>query len=73
MTEEVYYERRRELIREQHFLRSRHCNLAARARIRKIAELDSSFKGTPYDETLQRFNYDQLLKKQKSLFTPTNS
>ena len=59
MTEEQYQARRRELALEVVELRSKRLHLTARARIRKIAELDYQFKGTPKEETLKRFNYDK--------------
>lgn len=57
MTEEKYQSYRHQLTVESLELRKRRCYLSAKARIRKIAELDLEHKGIPKEETLQKFNY----------------
>lgn len=60
MIEERYKEKRAALVREFWFLKSKHCRLSAKARVRKIAELDLENKDIPIEKTLERFNYDKL-------------
>lgn len=57
MTEEQYQSRRHELAVEAMYLRSIRCPLSAKARIRKIAELDLEHKGIPKETTFKNFNY----------------
>ena len=59
MNEERYEEKRAALVREFWFLRSKHCRLSAKARVRKIAEIDLVNKGIPKEDTLRKFNYDK--------------
>lgn len=54
---ERYEERRRELVIEANNLRKIRCYLSAKARIRKIAQLDLKYKGVPIEETYDKFNY----------------
>ena len=60
MTEQQYTARRAELTREFWFLKSKRLHLSAKARVRKIADLDFEQKGTPREETLRKFNYNHL-------------
>lgn len=60
MTEERYTEVRAALVSDIHFQLSRHCKLNARARIRKIAQLDYEQHGTPIETTKEFFNYNSL-------------
>lgn len=62
MNEETYIQRRKELEREFFLMRSRRCYLSAKARIRKIADLDYQFKGTDKEVTKQRYNYYNINK-----------
>lgn len=57
MTEAQYQSRRHELTVQAMHLRSIHCPLSARARIRKIAELDLEHRGIPKATTFKNFNY----------------
>jgi ArsR family metal-binding transcriptional regulator len=57
MTESQYVQRRRELAIEVMELKSIRCNLAAKARIRKIAALDKEFKGVDVEVTKKNFGY----------------
>ena len=60
MTEEKYNELRTKLVNEFWFLKSRKLYLSAKARIRKIADLDFEQKGINRDVTYQKFNYDKI-------------
>ena len=60
MTEEYYTEQRAKLVKEFWFLRSTHCPLAAKARVRKIADLDYEYKGIDREITLDKFNYYKI-------------
>lgn len=60
MSEKQYKEYRAKLINEFWFLRSRHCPLSAKARVRKIAELDHEQKGVPKEITFDKFNYYRI-------------
>ena len=60
MNTEQYNERRKELVNEYWFLKSKRLYLSAKARLRKIADLDFEQKGTPKAETLQKFNYEKI-------------
>ena len=57
MTDEMYYERRAQLEKEYWVARSNRCHLVAKARIRKIAQLDFEQFGIPVEETKEKFNY----------------
>ena len=57
MTEQYYIARRTELEAEIVRLRQIHCHLCAKARIRKIAELDFTVKGIDKEITKQKYNY----------------
>jgi len=52
-----YEEIRAQLVTELEFNLSIHCKLNARARIRKIADLDYEVKGIDREETMRKFNY----------------
>ena len=60
MNEDYYREQRAELVKQFWFLKSKRLYMSAKARVRKIAELDLEFKGTPKEETYSRFNYDKI-------------
>ena len=60
LSEDRYTETRAELVRDFWFLKSKRCKLAAKARIRKIADLDFEQNGTPREKTLEKFNYEKL-------------
>lgn len=60
MTEEKYNEQRTKLVNEFWFLKSKKLYLSAKARIRKIADLDFEQKGINRDVTYQKFNYDKI-------------
>lgn len=60
LSEERYTETRAELVRDFWFLKSKRCKLAAKARIRKIADLDFEQLGIPRETTLNKFNYEKL-------------
>jgi hypothetical protein len=60
MTEEQYTTRRAQLVKEFWFNKSKRCYLVARARIRKIADLDYEFKGIDREVTKQKFSYNNL-------------
>ena len=55
-----YEEIRAQLVAELWSNLSIHCKLNARARIRKIADLDYEVKGIDKEETKQKFNYYDL-------------
>ena len=57
MNEEQYAARRAQLIKEYNHLVSSHCHLCAKARVRKIADLDYEVKGIDKEITKQKFNY----------------
>ena len=63
MNEDYYREQRAELVKQFWFLKSKRLYLAAKARVRKIAELDFEFKGIPKEETLKKFKYDSIKSK----------
>lgn len=67
MSEDYFREQRTKLVREFWFLKSKRCYLAAKARVRKIADLDFEFKGIPKEETLRKFSYDQIKQKEKQI------
>lgn len=52
-----YDERRAELVADVHRQLRIHCKLNARARIRKIADLDYEHKGIDREVTKELFNY----------------
>jgi len=60
MTEEKYNEQRTKLVNEFWFLKSKKLYLSAKARIRKIADLDFEQKDINRDVTYQKFNYDKI-------------
>lgn len=60
MTEEKYTEQRAKLVNEFWFLKSKRLFLSAKARIRKIADLDFEQKGIDREITLEKFNYNKI-------------
>lgn len=60
MNNNDYKTKRHNMVVETERLLSIHCRLCAKARIRKIAELDYEFKGTDREITKQSFNYYNL-------------
>lgn len=57
MTAQDYAIRRAKLISEFNFLMRRRMYLSAKARVRKIADLDYDYDKTPKEKTLRAFNY----------------
>jgi cell division protein FtsL len=60
MNEEQYTARRAQLVKEYNHLVSSHCHLCAKARVRKIADLDYEVKGIDKEETKRSFRYYNL-------------
>ena len=60
MTQEQYTQKRYQLVREFWFLKSKRLYLSARARVRKIADLDFQYDGIPREVTLKKFHYNNL-------------
>lgn len=60
MTEEQFTEIRAKLVSEFWFLKSKRLYLSAKARIRKIADLDYVHRGVPREDTFQKFNYSKI-------------
>lgn len=60
MTEEKYNEQRSKLVNEFWFLKSKKLYLSAKARIRKIADLDFEQKGIDREITLDKFKYNKI-------------
>lgn len=54
---------RANLVREFWFLKSKRLYMSAKARVRKIADLDLEYSGTPREETYQKFNYSKIGSK----------
>jgi hypothetical protein len=63
MTKELYTEMRANLVREFWFLKSKRLYMSAKARVRKIADLDLEYSGTPREYTYQKFNYSKIGSK----------
>lgn len=57
MTQQQYLVRLSALEDDVIRLRNIHCNLSAKARIRKIAKLELEFNGIPEQKTLEKYNY----------------
>ena len=57
MTEQQFTAQRAKLVNEFWFLKSKRLFLSAKARIRKIADLDYQHKGIV---TKQKFNYNKI-------------
>lgn len=55
-----YEEIRAQLVTELEFNLSIHCKLNARARIRKIADLDYEVKGIDREITKRKYNYYEV-------------
>jgi hypothetical protein len=60
MTEKQFTAQRAKLVNEFWFLKSKRLYLSAKARIRKIAELDFQYKGIDREVTKQKFNYNKI-------------
>jgi hypothetical protein len=60
MNEIQYNIRRQELIKEMENLINSHCHLCAKARIRKIADLDFEYKGIDREQTKKSLGYNKL-------------
>lgn len=60
MSEEQYTERRAALVNEFWFLKSKRCKLAAKARVRAIADLDYEYAGIDREVTKEKFKYSTL-------------
>jgi hypothetical protein len=60
MTEQQFTAQRAKLVNEFWFLKSKRLFLSAKARIRKIADLDFQYKGIAREVTKQKFNYDKI-------------
>ena len=60
MTEEQYTAQRAKLVSEFWYLKSKRLFLSAKARIRKIADLDFEQKGIDREITKQKFNYNKI-------------
>ena len=60
MSEDNYRELRAGLVREFWFLRSKRLYMSARARVRKIADLDFEYRGIDREITKRRFNYSNI-------------
>jgi hypothetical protein len=60
MSEEQYTQQRAKLVNEFWFLKSKRLYLSARARIRKIADLDYEQLGVDREVTKQKFNYKKI-------------
>jgi hypothetical protein len=56
----MYNIRRQELIKEMENLINSHCRLCAKARIRKIADLDFEYKGIDREQTKKSLGYNKL-------------
>jgi hypothetical protein len=54
---EYFREQRAKLVREFWFLKSKRLYMSAKARVRKIADLDMEHKGIPREVTLEKFHY----------------
>ena len=63
MTQHQYASQRAKLLKEFCFLKSQRLFLSAKARIRRIAQLDFEYDGTPIEKTKRIFNYDNLNKE----------
>lgn len=63
MDKERYTTLRAQLVSELWREIGMHHRFNARARIRRIADLDFQHLGVPKEETLRQFNYDDPIKK----------
>lgn len=63
MTDQHYTALSAQLISELWREIAMHHRLNARARIRRIADLDYQHLGIPKEETYRQFNYDDPIKK----------
>jgi hypothetical protein len=57
---EYFREQRAKLVREFWFLKSKRLYMSAKARVRKIAELDYEQMNIPIQETLDKFHYNDI-------------
>ena len=64
MSEEQYNTQRSKLVNDFWFLKSKRLFLSAKARIRKIADLDFLYNGTDREETKRKFNYYNIKTEQ---------
>ena len=62
MTEKNYSQRRAELVSQFNTMLSLRLWMSARARIRKIADLDYEHRGIDREVTKEMFNYKKLNK-----------
>ena len=60
LSEDRYTEIRAELVRDFWFLKSKRCKLAAKARVRAIADLDYEYAGIDQEVTKEKFKYSTL-------------
>ena len=60
MSEEQYTAQRAKLVNEFWFLKSKRLYLSARARVRKIADLDYEQCGIDRAITKEKFNYSKI-------------
>ena len=60
MTEEQFTTQRAKLVNEFWYLKSKRLFLSAKARIRKIADLDYQYKGIDRETTKQKFCYYKI-------------
>lgn len=63
MTYNDYYQRRLSLVNEIEWLLSLRLYLCARARIRRLAELEYNYNGSDKEITKQQYNYYSLKPK----------
>lgn len=64
MSEEYFRNTRAELVKQFWFLKSKRMYMSAKARVRKIADLDFEHLGVPKEETLKKFKYDQIKSRE---------
>ena len=57
---EYFREQRAKLVREFWFLKSKRLYMSAKARIRKIADLDFESRGIPKEVTMEKFHYNDI-------------
>ena len=60
MTEQQFTAQRAKLVNEFWFLKSKRLFLSAKARIRKIDDLDYQHNGIDREVTKQKFNYNKI-------------
>lgn len=57
MVEDTYKAKRAKLLSEYEFLKRKRLYLSAKARLRKVAELEKDWSGKPMEETLRELGY----------------